>query len=69
VNGELRVGNIAETITVTGASPVVDTTNVRTHLTNADDVLIVQGRYGPNFLQALNVLPGRMVKVGLQLDF
>ena len=29
VEGELRVGGIAETITVTGASPVVDVTNVR----------------------------------------
>ena len=29
VDGELRAGGIAETITVTGASPVVDVTNVR----------------------------------------
>ncbi|MEQ1870923.1 MAG: carboxypeptidase regulatory-like domain-containing protein [Vicinamibacterales bacterium] len=30
VNGELRVGSVTETITVTGASPVVDVQNVRT---------------------------------------
>src|SRR5437867_3417716 len=30
VNGELRVGSLEETVTVTGASPVVDTQNVRT---------------------------------------
>src|SRR5436190_7967308 len=30
VNVELRVGDVAETITVTGASPVVDVQNVRT---------------------------------------
>ena len=29
VNGDLRVGSLAETITVSGASPLVDTTNVR----------------------------------------
>jgi hypothetical protein len=29
VEGELRIGNIAETITVTGAAPVVDVANVR----------------------------------------
>jgi hypothetical protein len=39
------------------------------NLTNADDVLIVQNRYGPNWLQAVNVLPGRMLKVSAQLDF
>src|SRR5438477_3949118 len=30
VNAELRVGSVAETVTVSGASPVVDTQNVRT---------------------------------------
>ena len=30
VNAEMRVGAVTETVTVTGASPVVDTTNVRT---------------------------------------
>ena len=43
------------------------------NLTNTDDILIVQNRYGSpnggNYLQALNTLPGRMVKIGLQLDF
>ena len=43
------------------------------NLTNADDVLIAQNRYGSpnggNYLQALNTLPGRMVKVSAQLDF
>jgi hypothetical protein len=39
------------------------------NLTNTDDVLIVQNRMGPNFLQALNTLPGRMVKISAQLDF
>jgi hypothetical protein len=39
------------------------------NLINSDDVLIVQNRYGPNFLQALNVLPGRMIKISAQLDF
>src|SRR5262245_48878031 len=29
VNGELKVGAVEETVTVTGASPVIDTQNVR----------------------------------------
>src|SRR6266516_3449549 len=31
VNGEMRVGSIEETVTVTGASPIVDVQNVRQH--------------------------------------
>jgi hypothetical protein len=43
------------------------------NLTNSDDVLVVQNRYGTpnggNYLQALNTLPGRMLKVSAQWDF
>jgi hypothetical protein len=39
VDAELRVGGVEETITVTGASPVVDTQNVRTQSVLTRDVL------------------------------
>jgi hypothetical protein len=39
------------------------------NLFNAADVLSVQNRYGPNWLQAINILAGRMFKVSAQLDF
>lgn len=39
VNAELRVGSVEETITVSGASPVVDTQNVRTQNLLSREVL------------------------------
>src|SRR5712691_1031624 len=39
VNADMRVGALAETITVSGASPVVDTQNVRTQNVLSRDVL------------------------------
>src|SRR5207245_10843248 len=39
VNGELKVGTLEETVTVTGASPVVDTRNVRQQTTLPRTVL------------------------------
>ena len=39
MNAELRVGGVEETITVTGASPVVDTQNVRTQNVLTREVL------------------------------
>src|SRR5437867_2785320 len=39
VNAELKVGSLEETITVSGASPVVDTQNVRTQNVLSRDVL------------------------------
>ena len=39
VNAELRVGSVEETITVTGASPVVDIQNVRTQAVLTRDLL------------------------------
>jgi len=39
VDGDLRVGTVAETITVTGESPIVDTQSVRRQTTLGSDVL------------------------------
>src|ERR1700704_2099811 len=38
-NAEMKVGGLAETVTVTGASPVVDIQNVRTQKVMKSDVL------------------------------
>ena len=39
INGEMKVGSLEETITVTGASPLVDTQNVRQQLAVTDETL------------------------------
>ena len=39
VNGDLRVGSLTETITVSGASPLVDTTNVRKQIVATRELL------------------------------
>ena len=39
VNADLQVGSLAETITVTGAAPLVDTTNVRKQTVASRDLL------------------------------
>jgi len=41
VNAEMRVGDLAETVTVTGASPVVDIRNVRTQTVLSREILDV----------------------------
>ena len=50
VNAELRVGDIAETITVSGSSPVVDIQNVRQQVVISRDVVdsIPSGKYFQN---------------------
>jgi Carboxypeptidase regulatory-like domain len=39
VNAELRVGTVAETVTVTGDSPIVDVQNAKRQLTLSDEVI------------------------------
>jgi len=36
---------------------------------NANDILNMQGRYGPRWLDAVQILGGRLVKFGAQIDF
>ena len=36
---------------------------------NANTILLVNANYGPQFLLPTEVLPGRLFKVGMQLDF
>ena len=39
------------------------------NLFNGNDVLLLQRRHGPNYLDAQQAIGGRLVKVGAQLDF
>jgi hypothetical protein len=50
INGELRVGAIEETVTVSGASPVVDLQNVKTQVVMTRDIVdsIPTGKYFQN---------------------
>ena len=60
VNAELRVGTLEETVTVTGASPVVDTRNIRQQTTLARttlDALPTTGRIS----QYATVIPGAVL--------
>ena len=39
------------------------------NLFNANTVLLVNTNYGPQWLLPTEVLPGRLFKIGVQLDF
>jgi hypothetical protein len=56
VNGELKVGSLEETVTVTGASPIVDVQNARTQSVFSREILdtIPSGK-GPQALYALTL--------------
>lgn len=63
VNADLKVGSVAETITVTGESPIVDVTNITTRTVMTKEVLdaIPTGRN----IQAVGILiPGTNITVG-----
>jgi hypothetical protein len=57
VNAELRVGSVAETITVSGASPVVDVQNVNTQRTVTREVLDTVPS-GKQFTALAQLIPG-----------
>src|SRR5688500_5632545 len=60
VNGDLRVGNLEETVTVTGASPIVDVQSARVQTILDRDVLTaIPSSRGANGIQAL--VPGLSV--------
>ena len=60
VNGDLRVGNLEETITVTGESPIVDVQSARVQTVLDRDVLTaIPSSRGANGIQAL--VPGLTV--------
>ena len=67
VNGELRVGSLEETITVTGEAPVVDVQNVRSQSVLSDDV--VAALPSARNYESLHVLiPGVTVRARVSLS-
>jgi hypothetical protein len=57
VNAEMRVGSLAETITVSGLSPLVDVQNTNTHRTISSQ-LIEDLPTGKNWSQMVVLIPG-----------
>src|SRR5688572_106478 len=58
VNADLRVGSVEETITVTGASPIVDTQNVRQQAVVSDELLASLPSGGKGFSGIARLVPG-----------
>jgi len=58
VNADLRVGALEETITVTGASPIVDTQNVRQQTVVSDELLTSLPSGGKGFAGIARLVPG-----------
>src|ERR1700704_1582065 len=57
INAELKVGNLAETITVTGETPIVDVQSAKRELTLNNDVLKAIPTVR-NYNAVVNVVPG-----------
>ena len=58
VNADLRVGALEETITVTGESPIVDTTNVRQQQVVSDELISSLPSGGKGFSSIARLVPG-----------
>ena len=70
VNADLKVGNVQETITVTGETPVVDIQNTKQQVVMTRDVVdaVPSGKMYTN-LAPQGILPGRIIKFGTQINF
>lgn len=58
VNADMRVGALEETITVTGASPIVDTQNVRQQAVVSDELLAALPSGGKGYSGIARLVPG-----------
>ena len=58
VNADLQVGGIEETITVTGASPVVDVQNVRQQTAISDELLAALPSGSKGHMDLIRMIPG-----------
>src|SRR5262245_17099076 len=58
VNAEMRIGAVAETVTVTGASPLVDTQNSRQQKVVSDTLLDTLPTSVKNLVTLVNLTPG-----------
>lgn len=58
VNADMQVGSLAETITVTGAAPLVDTQNVRQQESVSDELLNALPSGSKGFMGLSRLIPG-----------
>ena len=58
VNADMQVGSLAETITVTGETPLVDTQNARQQKVLSDDVLLALPTGQTNIVNVIALTPG-----------
>lgn len=58
VNGDMQVGALEETITVTGAAPLVDTQNVRQQESVSDELLSALPSGSKGFMGIARLIPG-----------
>ena len=67
VNGDLKIGAIAETITVTGETPIVDTQSVRRQTTISGD-LITAIPSARSYASLMTLMPNTVVATGAASD-
>jgi hypothetical protein len=67
VNAELRVGSLAETITVTGETPIVDTQSVRRQVTVSNDVISSMPA-ARSYAGVMMLIPATTTQAGGNLD-
>ena len=67
INAELKVGTLAETITVTGETPIVDTQSVRRQVTISNDV-ITSMPAARAYAGIMMLIPSTITQAGANLD-
>jgi hypothetical protein len=67
INAELKVGTVAETITVTGETPIVDTQSVRRQTTISNDVISSMPA-ARSYAGVMMLIPATITQAGSNLD-
>jgi Carboxypeptidase regulatory-like domain len=67
INAEMKVGSLAETITVTGETPIVDTQSVRRQTTISGDV-IASMPAARSYAGVMMLIPSTITQAGANLD-
>lgn len=67
INAEMKVGNLQETITVTGETPIVDTQSVRRQTTITNDVISSMPA-ARSYAGVMMLIPSTITQAGTNLD-
>src|SRR6202140_1738490 len=67
INAEMKVGTVAETITVTGETPIVDTQSVRRQTTISNDVISSMPA-ARSYAGVMLLIPATITQAGANLD-